>query len=98
MAPSPRFQVYGLDETYPELGHFSFKVVLNPKFFKSGMELDVLLLDSDKKSMPFEVKKWGRKLNVEFNITPSVPDGVSTAIISKNGTEVGRLTFWIIKP
>ena len=97
MAP-PRFQVYGLDETYPELGSFSFKIVLSPKSCKSGQEFDVLLIDSDRTPMKFDLGKWGRKLNVDFVIDKSVADGVATAVILKNDQEVGRLTFWIIKP
>lgn len=96
--PSPRFQVYGLEETYPELGRFSFKVVLNSRFYKSGEDFRVDLVDSDRKPMRFEVKRWGRKLNVSFDIDPQTSDGVSVAAISRAGQEVGRLTFWVIKP
>jgi hypothetical protein len=98
MAPAPRYQVYGLDETYPYLGKFSFKIVLNPRFFKSGQEFDVQLIDSSRRLMNFELKKWGRKLNITFTIDQSVPDGVATAIIDKGDGEIGRLTFWVIKP
>jgi hypothetical protein len=98
MAPAQRYQVYGLDETYPQLGKFSFKIVLNPKFFKSGQDFDVQLLDSARNAMRFKLQKWGRKLNVDFIIDNNVPDGVSTASISKDNVEVGRLLFWVIKP
>jgi hypothetical protein len=95
---APRFQVYGLDETYPELGKFGFKVVLNPRFAKSGQDYGVRIVDSDRAPMAFELKKWGRKLNVEFAITPQTSDGVSTVFVERNGAEVGRLSFWVIKP
>jgi len=98
MAPAQRYQVYGLDETYPELGKFSFKIVLNPRFFKSGQDFDVQLLDSGRNPMKFKLNKWGRKLNIDFMIDDTVPDGVSTALISKDSMEVGRLMFWVIKP
>lgn len=94
---SPRFQVYGLDETYPELGRYSFKVVLSPRHYRSEEEFSVDVVDSDRKPMRYVVRKWGRKLNVEFDITPDTSDGVSVARILKNGTEIGRLTWWVIK-
>lgn len=96
--PSPRYQVYGLEETYPELGTFLFKIVLNPKFYKSGHDFDVNVFDSDRKPMRFDLKKWGRKLNVAFVIDPQVADGVAFAIISREGQEIGRLSWWVIKP
>lgn len=98
MAPAQRYQVYGLDETYPQLGKFSFKIVLNPRFFKSGQDFDVQLLDSGRNIMRFKLEKWGRKLNIDFVIDNNVPDGVSTVFINKGDTEIGRLMFWVIKP
>lgn len=95
---SPKYQVYGLEETYPELGAYTFKIVLNPRFYKSGVDFDVTVFDSDRKPMKFDLKKWGRKLNVTFFIEPTVADGVSFAVISKSGNEVGRLSWWVIKP
>lgn len=98
MAPAPRYQVYGLDETYPELGKYTFKIVLNPRFYKTGEDLDIRIVDSSRVPMSFDVKKWGRKLNVTFAIRPLTADGVSTVFIMKGDTEVGRLGFWVIKP
>jgi hypothetical protein len=95
---SNKYQVYGLEETYPELGEFDFKIVLSPKFYKAETEFDVSVVDSDKKKITFTLNKWGRKLNVKFSITPTVSDGVSTVIISRGNQEVGRLNFWVIKP
>jgi len=93
-----KFQVYGLDETYPELGEFVFKIVLSPRTCKTGQDFDVNLIDSDRKPMRFNLNKWGRKLNVSFVIDRTVADGVSTAVITRKGQEIGRLSFWIIKP
>jgi hypothetical protein len=95
---SPRYQVYGLDETYPELGYYSFKVVLNSRHYRSGEGFDVDMWDSDRNPLGHGVRKWGRKLNVEFHITPNTSDGVAVARVLRNGQEVGRLTFWVIKP
>ncbi len=96
--PSPRFAVYGLDETYPELGGFSFKIVISPRTYRSGQEFDVSIMDSDRKPMRFELRRWGRKLNITFAIDRTVSDGVSTVVLSQNGQEIGRLIFWVIKP
>ena len=98
MAPQPRFQVYGLDETYPWLGEYTFKLVLNPRFFKTGQDLDVIVQDSDRKPMPRDLKRWGRKLHVTFTITPETADGVAQALVMRDGVEVGRCTWWVIKP
>lgn len=95
---TPRYQVYSLRETYPEFGEYTFKIVLNPKFYKNGHDVSVTLLDSDRKPMKFDVKTWGRKLNVTFTIDPNVADGVSTVRILTGNQEVGRLGFWVIKP
>lgn len=96
--PSPRFQVYGLEETYPELGTYNFKIVLHPRYYRSGEDFEVQLVDSDRQPMRYAVKKWGRKLNVEFDITERTSDGVAIATLVRNTQEVGRLNFWIIKP
>jgi hypothetical protein len=98
MPPAPRYQVYGLDETYPELGKFTFKVVLNPRFYKTGEEFDAIVVDSARKPMIFDLKKWGRKLNLTFRITPDTADGVSTVTLLRCNEAVGKLTFWVIKP
>ena len=95
---SPKFLVYGLDETYPELGEYSCKIVLSPRFSNSGSDFDVRLIDSDRKPLRFELKRWGRKLNVTFYIDRNAADGVATIIIVRGIQEVGRLGFWIIKP
>jgi hypothetical protein len=95
--PPSKFRVYGLDETYPELGEFSFKIVINPRFNKPGIEYDIKMIDSDRKPMKFDLKRWGRKMNVTFTIDSNVSDGVSTVIVSRASQEVGRLTFWVIK-
>jgi hypothetical protein len=96
--PSPKYQVYGLDETYPEFGSFSFKIVLNPRFYKTGEDFDVILVDSDRRPLVYTLKKWGRKLNVDFHILQGTSDGVAIATILRNSQEVGRLNFWVIKP
>jgi len=98
MAPAPRYQVYGLHETYPELGRFAFKIVLNPRFFKSGQDFEISFVDSDRRPMAFDLKRWGRKLNVDFIINPGTADGVAVITILRGTIEVGRLKMWVIKP
>lgn len=99
MAKSPaKYQVYGLDETYPELGDFSFKIVVSPRVFKAGQEFEVVMRDSDRNLMKIDLKKWGRKLNVTFTVDQSVSDGVASVFVVRDGEEMGRLNLWIIKP
>ncbi len=93
-----QFIVYGLDETYPELGEFSFKIVVSPRTYKAGEDFDLSVVDSDRKPMKFQLRRWGRKLNVVFTIDPAVSDGVSTVAVNQNGQEIGRFSFWVIKP
>lgn len=98
MAPAQKIQAYGLEETYIDLGEHTFKIVLNPRSFKSGQDCEVVLVDSDRQPMRFDVKKWGRKLNVTFQICPETPDGVSVASVTRGGKELARLSFWVVKP
>jgi hypothetical protein len=98
MASPSKYQVYGLDETYPEYGVFTFKVVLNPRLYKTCHDFDVTMVDSSRNPMKFDVKKWGRKINVTFEINPSVADGVSHVTVKKEAQDIGKLSFWVIKP
>lgn len=92
-----RWQVYGLRETYPEIGEYDFKIVLNPRFYKSGHDFRVEVVDSDGKPAPFKYEIWGRKINVKFVVTSNVSDGVSRADIFRGDQNVGRVTWWVIK-
>lgn len=96
--PSPRYQVYNLRETYHELGEYQFKIVLHPRFYKSGHDFRVEMFDSSNKPMRFRHEVWGRKLNVDFTIDDSVSDGVARADIFRGDNRLVRLTWWIIKP
>lgn len=91
-----------LRETYHELGSYDFKVVLNERFFKNGHGFDLKLVDSAGKPLKFEAKVWGRKIVCNFEIDPSVEDGVShikLALRTEKGERVeGKLDFWVIKP
>lgn len=94
--------IYNLRETYAETGRFEFKVVLNPDVFKNGMESWVTLVDADRRSIPLDIKRWGRKINCAFTIDQNVPDGVVTVQLrlKDEGNEkshVGKASFWVIK-
>ena len=96
------YVIYNLRETYAETGKFEFKVVLNPDVFKNGLESGVKLVDADRKDMPVEVKRWGRKINCTFVVSENVPDGVVTVWLNlkDEGSEkahVGKASFWVIK-
>lgn len=97
-----KYIVYGLRETYHELGEYEFKVVLNPKFFKNGHSSSVWMRDSDGKPMNFDVKNWGRKMNFRFSIDSSVSDGLAfVGIDVRNESGVShqiRFSYWVIKP
>jgi hypothetical protein len=93
-----KFQAYNLRETYHELGDYRFKIVLHPRYYKSGHDFRVELFDSSNKLMKYVVEIWGRKLNVLFRIDEAVSDGVSYVNIIRGDNQIGRLTFWIIKP
>lgn len=96
--PSPRYQVYNMRETYHELGEYQFKVVLNPRFYKSGHDFRVEMFDSSNRPMNHKFEIWGRKINITFSIDDSVSDGVSYVNIIRGNNQVARLTWWIIKP
>lgn len=97
MAKLPaKYQVYGLQRNYIDLGRYKFKVVVSPRF-KTGLDFSVDLSDSDCRKMDYEVSHWGRKLNVEFLVTPNTPDGIATGTVYRGQEAVGSFTFWIIK-
>lgn len=102
MAAPQKFVVYNLRETYHELGSFEFKVVLDPRYFKNGHLSEVSLVDSDGRSLKYNVQKWGRKINCSFSLDQAVADGISTVkmvLRDDEGHEMAaRASFWVIKP
>lgn len=96
-----KYVVYGIRETYHELGKYEFKIVLSPKYFKNGHTSEILFVDSDGKPMKSSVENWGRKINCSFVIDNTVSDGVSVVKIDlkdgKGKSITGRLSFWVIK-
>ena len=97
MAKLPaKYQVYGLQRNYIDLGSYHLKVVFSPRF-KTGQDFSVKLVDSDRNEMIYDVSHWGRKLNVQFEITPDTPDGIATGTICRGEEVVGTFTFWVIK-
>jgi hypothetical protein len=84
-----KYVVYNLENVYPQLGEFDFKIVLNDSFFKSARNSVVTCVDD------YEV--WGRKINCKFIIDRNVADGVSSISV-KIKNEDFRLIFWVIKP
>ena len=96
--PSPRYQVYNIRETYHELGEYQFKVVLNPRFYRTGHDFRVEMFDSANQPMRYSFEVWGRKLNVKFVVDGGVSDGVAHADIFRGDNRVARLNYWIIKP
>lgn len=96
--PSPKYQVYNLLETYHELGDYQFKIVLNPRFYRTGHEFRIEMFDSSNRPMNYKFEVWGRKINVAFSVNDNVSDGVAYANIMRGEKYVGRLTFWVIKP
>ena len=94
--PPAKYQIYGLLRNYIDLGRYKFKVVISPRF-KTGADFSIKLVDADRKPMKFDVNYWGRKLNVEFEVTPETPDGLALGSIFKGEERVGSFDFWVIK-
>lgn len=95
---SARFQVYGLERTYPERGWFFFKVVLSPRYYKHSHDVEVAMFDSAGAPIEHAVGHWGRKLNVDFKITPMTAEGVAHCFVRRGNQGVADITFWIIQP
>ncbi len=87
-----------MQENYTELGEYRFKIVLNPRFYKNGHGVAVELKNSGGLPMSGDFQIWGRKVNMRFVVDASTPDGVAVARVVQGDREIGRLTFWIIKP
>jgi hypothetical protein len=92
-----KYVVYNLQDVYPQLGEFEFKIVLNGFFFKNARNSEVTIVDSDGKQMKFSYEVWGRKINCKFMIDNDVADGVSSVLVRVKDEEF-RLIFWVIKP
>lgn len=101
-ADKDNYVVYGLRETYHELGQYEFKVVLSPKKFRNSHASDLVLFDSSGKPVQFELHKWGRKMNCKFVIDQSVSDGISVAKLSLHDASGNilstNISWWVIKP
>ena len=101
MSTSEYAVVYNLREIYHEMGEYELKIVLDPKLFKNSHMSEIVMLDPDGKSMRYEVKKWGRKMNCVFHIDENVPDGVCTVCLTLKSEEgkmfTQRFSFWAIK-
>lgn len=96
------FVVYGLRETYAELGEYEFRVVLDPKKYSDSHESTLSIVDSDGNRMPHNLRRWGRKMNCSFVVDEETADGVSSINLelkSNDGSvDKVRLSMWIIKP
>jgi hypothetical protein len=99
---SLKYVIYGLKETYYELGEYEFKIVLDPKHFSNSHLSEIKCVDSDGRKMKFHFEKWGRKINCKFILDKDVSDGVSRIeMLLKDDEEHQLLTkssFWVIKP
>lgn len=82
--------------TYHEPGSYSFKVVLNPKRFNNGQDVVILMYDPECRTMPIDVKRWGRKLICSFVIDENVPNGVCVINIRSESMDE-NLHCWVIK-
>jgi hypothetical protein len=91
-----KYVIYGLQRNYIELGRYRFKVVISPRF-KTGADFSIELADADRRPMKFGVSYWGRKLNVEFEVTPETPDGLAVGAVLRGAERVGSFSFWVIK-
>ena len=99
---SSPFVVYGLRDTYHELGEYLVKIVLSPSKFKNGHGSTVEFFDSDGTKMTSSFEVWGRKLNCKFIIDPSTSDGIFTIkldVVENSGKHHHKmLQAWVIKP
>lgn len=89
--------MYGLREIYHELGDYVVKVVLSPKFYTSAHDLQASLVDSTGAPLPMKTEVWGRKMHVKFAVNNQVAEGVATLTLSRNGRQLGQMSFWVIK-
>jgi len=93
--------IFDLRQTYHEMGTYAFKIVLNPKIFKSSHESKIKLIDPDHNEVNLNVEKWGRKINCSFDIDESISNGVcllEMGFISDKNKKINEcLSFWVIK-
>jgi len=95
------FVILDMEETYSELGEHSFKIILNPKIFKNSHDIDIKMFDPDSNPMIVDTRKWGRKVQFNFNIDKNVSNGVCIVrlhlMTDKKQELIETLHYWIIK-
>lgn len=95
-----KISIIDLRETYHEMGDYSFKIILNPKHFKSSHESNVCLYSTTHDIMECDVKKWGRKINCSFKIDQFMQNGVCMIemdLIDDNGVHHKEIRkFWVV--
>lgn len=94
---SARYQVYGLEQTYPEQGSFFFKVVLSSRYYKHSHDVEVGMFDSAGKPIPYRAGHWGRKINIEFTINDETAEGVAHAFLRRGAQPIADIAFWVIQ-
>ncbi len=96
---SKRFTVLNLNENYIGTGTHTFKVVLNPKVPLEVGSFE--MVDSSRRPLQFRVRKWGTKVNVEFDVTEDVHDGVACFFFEtsdhRGKSQRDMVKMWIIK-
>jgi hypothetical protein len=93
---SSKYQIYGLEENYLEPGSYPFKIVVSPRY-QNGNDFNLTIFDSHLNPVRFELKRWGRKLNVVFVIDRAVADGAAIVTVYKGDVVVGHRKFWVIQ-
>lgn len=89
-----------LREIYPSVGKYSAKLLIKPTVSSGVLDFSVTMRDADGVEMPIGSKRWGTKLNVNFEITDRTPDGVALIEIKlrcRDRTFVERQAVWVIK-
>jgi hypothetical protein len=97
---SSRYQVYGLERTYPDHGEFFFKVVLSARYFKHSHDINVIMVDSSGHSMGVTASHWGRKININFEIDDKTAEGVAHVYLLRGGSAqiIADITLWVVQP
>lgn len=90
-----------LKEVYQLPGNFLAKIIIDTESSLLLEKIDLDVRSSDGKKMKHSFKRWGTKVNIDFTIDDTTPDGMSIIdiLIKLRGDDnlyKSRFHFWVI--
>lgn len=88
-----------LREVYTCPGDYSAKLLVGSARSRRIDDVEVTMTGPDGRSMLIDARRWGTKLNLEFNVADDTPDGVAiieVRLIEGSTVVTERFDCWLI--